>query len=80
MNVSTNHEARDYSAGLFFGTISLRASIAMNDDEIDTFLIDHNPAKLLPFSKRLLPEDPEATELGRHFMRNGIASAADVEL
>jgi hypothetical protein len=40
------------------------------DDEPDTFLIDNNPARLLPYSKRLLPEDPDATDLGRHFMRD----------
>ena len=36
----------------------------MNDDEErdvpDTFLIDNDPAKMLPFSKRLVPEDPDA--------------------
>jgi hypothetical protein len=42
----------------------------MMNDEIDTFLIDHDPAKLLPYSKRLLPEDPEAVDAGRHFMRD----------
>jgi hypothetical protein len=42
----------------------------MMDDESDTFLIDNNPAKLLPYSKRLLPEDTDVVELGRHFMRN----------
>jgi hypothetical protein len=29
------------------------------DDGPNTFLIDNNPAKLLLYSKRLLPEDPE---------------------
>lgn len=38
----------------------------MTDDEIDTFLLDHDPAKLLPYSNRLLPED----DAGRHFMRD----------
>ena len=37
----------------------------MNDDEdFDTFLIDNNPAKMLPFSKQLL-EEPEAVLLPR---------------
>ncbi len=32
----------------------------MNDDEdLDTFLLDNDPAKLLPYSKRMIPEDPE---------------------
>jgi hypothetical protein len=39
------------------------------DDEPDTFLTDNDPARLLPFSKRLLPEDPDVIELDRHFMR-----------
>jgi hypothetical protein len=33
------------------------------DDEPNTFLIDNNLAKLLPYSKRLIPEDPEAAAL-----------------
>lgn len=32
----------------------------MNDDEPNTYLLDHNPANLLPYVKRLAPEDPEA--------------------
>jgi hypothetical protein len=36
----------------------------MNNDEANTFLLDNNPAKLLPYSKRLLPEDPDAINLG----------------
>lgn len=35
----------------------------MNDDEPNTYLLDHDPAKLLPYSKQLLPEDPEAVML-----------------
>jgi hypothetical protein len=34
-----------------------------DDDEFNTFLIDNDPAKLLPYSKRLTPEDPEAAAL-----------------
>ena len=49
-------------------------------DEPDTYLPDHDPAKLLPFSKQLMPHDPEAIDLGRRFIRNSVASAADVEL
>jgi hypothetical protein len=48
--------------------MSLRA-YDMNDDEHDTLLSDRDPAKLLPFSKRPLPEDPDAVFSGRHFMR-----------
>lgn len=44
--------------------------IVIMDDDSNTFLIDNDPAKLLPFTRRLLPEDPEAAELARHFMRN----------
>jgi hypothetical protein len=47
------------------------------EDEPDTFLIDNDPARLLPYSKRLLPEDPETETLGRHFMRDGISEAND---
>jgi hypothetical protein len=36
-----------------------------DDEELDTFLIDNDPAKLLPCSKQLLPEDPEAVLLPR---------------
>jgi hypothetical protein len=36
----------------------------MTDDEPNTFLLDHDPANLLPYSKRLAPEDPEAVNLG----------------
>ncbi len=38
----------------------------MNSDP-DTFILDNNPAALLPFSKRLLPEDPEATPLPKAY-------------
>jgi hypothetical protein len=48
------------------------------DDEPDTFLFDRDPAKLLPYTKRLLPEDPEIETLGRHFMRDSISEANDV--
>jgi hypothetical protein len=34
----------------------------MNYDP-DTFVIDNDPAALLPFSKHLQPEDPEAVML-----------------
>jgi hypothetical protein len=38
----------------------------MNDDEeLNTFLLDNDPAKLLSHSKQLLPEDPEAVLLPR---------------
>lgn len=47
------------------------------NDEADTFLIDHDPAKLLPFEKRLIPEDPETETLGRHFMRDSISDVND---
>ena len=29
----------------------------MNDDEPNTFLLDNDPARLLPYSKQMLPED-----------------------
>lgn len=38
----------------------------MNDDEeLDTFLSDNDPANMLPFTKQLAPEDPEAILLPR---------------
>lgn len=40
------------------------------DDEPNTFLLDHDPAKLLPYSKRLIEEDPEAVMLPRAFQPN----------
>jgi len=52
----------------------------MDDDEERNWLIDNNPAKLLPFEKRLIPEDPDAIDAGRHFIRDGITNAADVRL
>jgi hypothetical protein len=52
----------------------------MSDDEPDTFLIDNDPGKLLPYSRRILPEDPDAEILGRRFMRNGVVIAADIEV
>jgi hypothetical protein len=52
----------------------------MQDYEPDTFLIDNDPAKLLPFSKRMVPEDPEVVDLGRRFVRDGVASPADVQI
>lgn len=52
----------------------------MMEYDPDTFLSDNNPANLLPFSKRLIPEDPEVETLGRQFVRGGVSSAADVEL
>jgi hypothetical protein len=33
------------------------------EDEPDTFLVDNDPAKLLPYSKRLVPEDPDTEQL-----------------
>ena len=47
------------------------------DGEPETFLIDHDPARLHPYSKRLLPEDPQIETLGRHFMRDGISEVND---
>jgi hypothetical protein len=35
----------------------------MNDDEPNTFLLDNDPAKLLPFSKRIIAEDPDVVIL-----------------
>ena len=32
-------------------------------EEPDTFLVDNDPAKLLPYSKRLVPEGPEFQRL-----------------
>ena len=40
------------------------------DDEPDTYLTDHNPAKLLPYSKRLVPEDPETITLPKAYVPN----------
>jgi hypothetical protein len=42
----------------------------MNDDEPNTFLLDHDPVKLLPYSKQLIPEDPEAVMLPRAHVPN----------
>lgn len=50
------------------------------DDDPDTFLTDNDPAKLLPFSKRLLPEDPEAIDAGRRFMRDSVVDPRDTGL
>ena len=36
-----------------------------DDDELNTFLLDNDPANLLPYSKQMLPEDPEAERLPR---------------
>jgi hypothetical protein len=54
----------------------------MTDDEqeADTFLIDNDPAKLLPFSKRLIPEDPDAIDLGRRIIRNSVVEASDARV
>jgi hypothetical protein len=52
----------------------------MNDDEERTWLLDNDPANLLPFSKRLVPEDPEAETLGRRFMRDSVIDPADVKV
>ena len=55
----------------------------MNDDEeqdeANTFLIDNDPAKLLPYSKRLVPEDPDAIDLGRRFIRDSVVDPADAQ-
>jgi hypothetical protein len=40
------------------------------DDEPNTFLTDNDPAKLLPYSKRLIPEDPEAAVLPKPHIPN----------
>jgi hypothetical protein len=40
------------------------------NDEANTRLIDHDPAMLLPFSKRITPEDPEVTELPKAIVPN----------
>lgn len=53
----------------------------MNDEEeFNTYLIDNDPTKLLPYSKRLVPEDPEAVTLGRRFIRNSVIDSTEVEL
>jgi hypothetical protein len=44
------------------------SSSLMNDDEIGT--LDRDLAKHVSYSKRLLPEDPEAVDVCRHFMRD----------
>lgn len=49
----------------------------MNDNEIDTCLLDHDLAKLVPYSRRLLPEDPEAVDACRHFMRDTYPQQSD---
>jgi hypothetical protein len=41
-----------------------------DDDELNTFLIDNDPAKLLPYSKQMLPDDPEAEKLPRAHVPN----------
>lgn len=52
----------------------------MDDDcEFNTFLIDNDPAALLPYSKRLLPEDSEVVELGRHFMRPSFTDTSPLD-
>ena len=50
------------------------------DEEPNTFLIDNDPAKLLPYSKQLLPDDPEAVYIGRHFVRNSYTETSDDSL
>jgi hypothetical protein len=42
----------------------------MNDDEPNTYLLDHDPAKLLPYSKRFVLEDPEVTTLPKAYQPN----------
>jgi hypothetical protein len=46
----------------------------MSDDEISTFLLDHDSAKLHPYSKRLLPE---AVDAGCHFMSDTYPQQSD---
>jgi hypothetical protein len=47
----------------------------MNDDEIDT--LDRDLAKHVSYSKRLLPEDPEAVDAGGHFTRDTYPQQSD---
>jgi hypothetical protein len=48
----------------------------MNDaDARDTYLIDHDPAKLLPYSKGMIDEDPDAVMMPRAYARQANASA-----
>jgi hypothetical protein len=42
----------------------------MNDDEPNTYLLDHDPAKLLPVRRQIAPEDPEAILLPRAHVPN----------
>jgi len=42
------------------------AATAGNDDP-DTFIIDHDPAKVLPHSKRLIPEDDGTEQLAKQY-------------
>jgi hypothetical protein len=43
----------------------------MNDDEeLGTFLLDNDPADLLPYSKRLIPEDTETQQLPKAYIPN----------
>jgi hypothetical protein len=39
----------------------------INDEEPNTYLLDHNPAKLLPCSKRLIPEDDGVERLPKQY-------------
>jgi hypothetical protein len=42
----------------------------MNDDKPNTNLLDRDPGKLLPYSKRIVPEDPEIVLLPRAHVPN----------
>ena len=39
-----------------------------------------DPAKLLPYEKRIAPEDPEAIDAGRQFIRDSVTDATDVRI
>ena len=51
----------------------------MNDDP-ETWLIDNDPAKLLPYTGRVTPEDPDATQLAPRIVRDSIVDPADVQV
>jgi hypothetical protein len=40
------------------------------NDEPDTYILDHDPARLLPYSEQLVPEDPEAVLLAKAHVPN----------
>jgi hypothetical protein len=50
----------------------------MNDDEeFNTFLLDNDPAKLLPYSKRLVPEDEDTQTLPKGYIPSHAALYGD---